>query len=164
MRPMRLPRRLSILLLPPLLAACAGESLSPRALVGRWQFTAESSAGGRRDDIRLTLAADGTFLRTHAVFADDGRAGDHLRSHLRVEGTYTVDGGRMIVEVARAARWEHLPPPPGEPEAARPGVYAGERYHVRLVGDLLLMEESRLVDGQPVTYHHTFRRLDETDG
>jgi hypothetical protein len=155
-------RRLSVLLLLPLLFACDEDALTPRELVGAWEFTSESTSteGWRRDDILLTLQPDGGLVRAHSTFADDGRPVDHLRAFARVDGTYRVRGDSLIVEITRVERWSDPQP---DPEVQNPSTYAEERYRARLIANLLVLEETRLVDGEPVTYHHAFRRLAETD-
>lgn len=159
---MRIIRRLSALLLVPLVASCEDTALMPGELVGEWQFTTETTAVlWRRDDIRLQLGSDGRFIRTHNVFAHDGRPEDQLRSHTHTRGTWRVENDRLTVEISQVVRQdlEHSTPEPVQ----QPSAYVPESYRVRLTGDRLLLEEERVVDGQPVTYHHTFERVDETD-
>lgn len=151
-------RRLRALLLLPLLAACDGDGLSPREVVGEWQFTIESSnVEWRRDVMRLELGEDGGYVRTHSIFADDGRAGDGLRAYTVHHGTYVVQGDSLIAGISIVERWNNQMVVP-EPLLENPGFGASERFRMQLTGNRLLLEETRDVDGQPVTYHHTFRR------
>lgn len=157
---MRIIRRLFALLLVPMLASCDDAGLSPRELVGQWRFSTETTAiEWRRDDVRLWLGEDGAFVRTYRIFALDGRPEDLLRSSTREEGTYRVHGDSLVLEPSGVERWAADQQQPVE----QPSAFLGERYRVRLVGDRLLLEEERLVEGQPMTYHHTFRRADDTD-
>jgi hypothetical protein len=152
-------RRIGALLLLPLLAACDGDALTPRGVVGRWQFTAESTGvEWRRDDVRLVLEEDGTYLRTHLVFADDGRPSDHLRAYRILHGTYEVRGDSLFASLSLIEEWDVRMVVP-EPRMVNPGFGASERFRARLTGSQLLLEETRDVDGMPVTYHHTFRSV-----
>lgn len=151
-------RSLAALLLLPLLAACDGDPLTARDVVGEWRFTAESTGvEWRRDEITLVLEADGTYLRTHSTFADDGRAGDGLRAYRTFHGTYEVQGDSLVTSLSLIEEWDVQMVVP-EPRRVNPGFGAGERFRARLTGGRLLLEETRDVDGMPVTYHHTFRR------
>lgn len=149
---------LALLLLLPALAACDDAALSPRELAGEWQFSTETTAVlWRRDDIRLVLGEDGGFVRTYTIHAYDGRPEDLLYSYTREQGTYRVHGDSLVLETADVERWDVRQPP--QP-VQQPSAFLGDRYRVRLVGDRLLLEEDRLVEGQPVTYHHNFRRVE----
>jgi hypothetical protein len=151
-------RRLAAPLVLLLLAACDGDGVSPRTLVGEWEFTTESSnVEWRRDEVRLELREDGGYVRTHAIFADDGRPGDGLRAYTAHHGTYVVQGDSLIAGISIVERWNNQMVVP-EPLQENPGFGASERFRMQLTGDRLLLEETRDVDGQPVTYHHTFRR------
>lgn len=158
--PSRTPiiRRRPALLVLLLLAACDGDGLAPRDVVGQWLFTTESgSVQWRRDEMRLEIREDGGYVRTHHVFADDGRPGDGLRAYTAHHGTYVVQGDSLIAPISIVERWNNQMVVP-EPLLENPGFGASERFRVQLIGDRLLLEETRDVDGQPVTYHHTFRR------
>lgn len=151
-------RRLAVLPVLLLLAACDGGGLEPRDVVGEWQFTIQSSnVEWRRDEMRLELGEDGGYVRAHHVFADDGRPGDGLRAYTVHHGTFVVQGDSLIASISVVERWNNGMAVP-EPVLENPGFGASERFRMQLTGSRLLLEETRDVDGQPVTYHHTFRR------
>lgn len=152
----RFPALLALL---PLLAACDGEPLQSRDLAGEWRFTTETRAvQWRRDEVVLALDEDGGYLRVHSIFADDGRPGDGLRAYTRHAGTYVLQGDSLFAGISSVEQWDvrdGIPEPRREPG----GFGATQRFRARRVGDRLLLEETREVDGQPVTYHHSFRRV-----
>ncbi|HST62845.1 MAG TPA: hypothetical protein VLK84_29330 [Longimicrobium sp.] len=154
---MRIIRSFAALLALVLLAGCGDDGVSPRGIVGHWEFSTETSAIlWRRDVIRLELHEDGGFVRDARVFASDGRPGDHLRSYARAEGTYRLAGDLLALQTHILERWDvHDTPVPVQ----EPGGFGGDLYRARVVGDRLLLEEERDVDGKPVTFYHTFRRV-----
>ncbi len=153
---MRIIRSFFALFALALLAACDGDGFSPREIVGRWEFSTETNAiYWQRDKIALVLQQDGGFVRHYSVYSDDGRPGDFLRSYARAEGTYRVKSDTLMLEIALVERWTV---DAGSDRVQHPAGSLTERYQARLVGNRLLLEEERLVDGWPVTYYHNYRR------
>jgi hypothetical protein len=107
-RPLKRLRVVSAVLV--LLAACASPTDQGRSpLVGRWATAPEDLSPSGWHQYHMTFAAEGAFaleVRSYGVYA--GQPHDELSAYSRTEGSYRVDGERLVFEPQRLVWWDRF--------------------------------------------------------
>ena len=132
-------RRLAVPLVLVLLAACNGDGLEPRALLGEWLQRSEAPARSGewwRNDTRFTLRADGSYTWESRVWADWGRAGDKLAGYGKHDGRYEVRDDSLFLAATRTETWDHVSGGPHVHEVDQ----SGGRYRARVAGRQLVLD------------------------
>ena len=107
---MQLSRRCSSVLALALTIGCASPTESePSSLVGTWVGAAENASPSGWYQRSLTFEVAGSFtsaFRSYGIY--QGQARDELSGYRRTEGTYQVEGNRLVFHAARLVSWDRF--------------------------------------------------------
>jgi hypothetical protein len=90
--------------------ACASPTESiPSSLDGTWVAAAENASPSGSYQRSLTFGATGSFtseFRSYGIY--QGQPRDELSGYQRTEGTYGVEGNRLVFHAARLVWWDRF--------------------------------------------------------
>ncbi|MBC7788339.1 MAG: hypothetical protein H7Z74_00220 [Anaerolineae bacterium] len=123
----------SILLLAIAISCSSSTEFESTPLDGTWVSTQENSSSSGRYDRALTFKAGGTFISEFRSYGEYGESRHQQSSYQRTDGTYRVEGDRLIFHATRLIVWDRFHG--GKPQIFDPYPYGtlfdDARYEVR---------------------------------
>ena len=103
--------RLCLSVLPLALAIACSSSTEPvrPTLEGTWVAATETASPSGFYQRSLTFDANGSFVSGFRVYGIyDWQQSDELSAYQRTEGTYVVEGDRLVFHASRMVSWDRL--------------------------------------------------------